>query len=75
MHENGLCRRSRTNAQSLVSVYRVYPVNIDTMFIRIYLLQYAVQRRRFTIDCLWLIFMGDAFKRQHRGIIRQIVGT
>jgi hypothetical protein len=55
-------------------MYLVSSVTTDTTFIRKFDLWYAMYRKRFTIDYLCSLFVGDGVKRQPRQIIRPHVG-
>jgi hypothetical protein len=44
--------RPRISKFSSVSVYRVYPVSIDNIYVLICKVQYSIQTRLCTIECL-----------------------
>jgi hypothetical protein len=60
---------SHETASSFVSVYCVYSVSTEDILTWICQVQYAVWRRRFTIECFWMLFVWDGIKRRHRRFI------
>jgi hypothetical protein len=71
LHEYESCRRPRTNEQSFISITLVYSASIDSILMIICEVQYMTRRRRFTIDCLCVLFFGDCVKCPPQRIIRQ----
>jgi hypothetical protein len=60
--EHKLYTRSRTSKNYFVSVYRVYSVSIVNILMWICEVLYT-KRRRFTVDYLCVLFVGDGVRR------------
>jgi hypothetical protein len=56
-----------------ISVYRVYSVITENIFIWIFELWYNIQRRQFTVVFLCVLNVGDTVKRRSRRITREYV--
>lgn len=70
MHERMLRSRSRMSEQTYVPVCLIYCVGTDNSPIWVYEVGYITQRRRSTIDYLYVLFLGDGVKRRPRSIIQ-----
>jgi hypothetical protein len=60
--------------QCFFLVYRVSSVSTDNILMWICGMLYAIRSRRFTVDYLCVLFLGDGFKPLPRHIILQQVG-